>query len=259
MKALAGFVGSCAIVLAGCAVHSATVHSTADQSTVGGTSSAVTASGGFEASDLSTQRILRARYQGNAGQGSFRLVLRVGAADHYEVTASDLLGRQLWAFSVQGGGLRFVDHRGRRACEADQRFQLEAAVALSSIPLEALPAILLGRLPPGLRSDPGDDTGSRFLDGQWRLWTLLREESTIVGWTLWEKEEPLIWLQHRDGSGILSSRQGSQLRWRQTLIEDLEDLPGFALPADFELVECSEIGLTETDLLAEYERDGAVP
>ena len=81
-------------------------------------------------------------------------------------------------------------------------------IALESLPLGELPAILLGRLPGDLSV-----AADGWRDGAGRRWTVVGSPEEPEGWTVWEAGEPWLWWgRGQDGEGILSHRAGSQLR-----------------------------------------------
>ncbi len=97
-------------------------------------------------SAVGTQRLFRASFEGPQGGGGFRLTLRLAAADRYRVEAVDPVGRALWTLDVAGAAGLWVDHRNRVVCRPTGSFEL-AAAQLPTLPLAALPRLLLGRLP----------------------------------------------------------------------------------------------------------------
>ena len=82
------------------------------------------------------------------------------------------------------------------------------------------------------RTDWTDDAGQR--------WTARWEDGELAGWMLWQAGEPQLWWSRQPRGGILSHRDGSQFRWRQTAREDL--VPGeyrrIEAPAEYRFGEC---------------------
>ena len=184
------------------------------------------ASTGLLEADLGTQQLFRVRYQGSRGSGAARLVLQLEARDRYRVATKDRFGRSLWRIDATPEGTLLIDDRRHLACRSSDGIQIPE-IALESLPLGDLPAILLGRLPGDLQSL--EDQPGEYRDGRGRRWTMSGEEEEPSGWTVWQQGEPWLWWK-RDvgGEGILSHRGGSQLSWRRVALEplaaDLEDL-----------------------------------
>lgn len=206
------------------------------------------------ASDLGTQRLFRVGYDGPEGEGSFKLTLRLTAAERYRAQASDPLGRPLWTLDVAGGGGLWLDHRERLACRLAGRFDL-AAARLAPFPLSSLPALLLGRVPAApvgsVERAPRDDGGSElsFRDAEGRRWTArLGAAGEPESWTLWRRGEPAVWWRGGEpgggaqgGATLSDRRRGTQLRWRQVVREPLADAATAAteVPEGYATVDCA--------------------
>jgi hypothetical protein len=182
-----------------------------------------------------SQRLYRVGYSGPEGEGSFRVTLRLVAADRYQVQAVDPVGRALWSLDVNAGKGLSLNHRGRTYCPFEGSFDL-SGVALGPFPLLSLPSLLLGRVPAQpvepVRQD-GDEV--TFHDGDGRQWTAkVRDNGVVESWTLWENGVPSVWWLRREDWAILSNRERRQVRWREVLQEPLTTPPApLAAPPAF--------------------------
>lgn len=177
------------------------------------------ASTGLRQADLGTQQLFRVRYQGGRGGGAGRLVLQLEARDRYRIATKDRFGRSLWRIDVSAQGTLLIDDRRQLACRSSDGIRIPE-IAVESLPLGDLPAILLGRLPGDLErldARPGE-----YRDGRGRRWTVSGKQEEPSGWTVWQHGEPWLWWK-RDvgGEGLLSHRGGSQLIWRRVALEPL--------------------------------------
>jgi hypothetical protein len=188
-------------------------------------------------SELGQQSLFRVNYRGARGSGSLRLVLRLTSESDYQLAASDPFGRQLWSLSAAGDQGRWIDFRAERWCAMGDSFALPE-LGLPDLPLRAVPALLLGRLP----VEPRESTApaSEVRDRRGRRWTLAAGESP--GWTLWDGDQPVLWFREQGGENVLSSRRdGAQLRWRRTLREPSSGpSAGAEPPAAFAQGRCDE-------------------
>ncbi|MFQ5527521.1 MAG: hypothetical protein ACE5GX_14820 [Thermoanaerobaculia bacterium] len=202
----------------------------------GTTELAATATGLLD-EDLGTQHLMRMRYQGPKGTGALRLILQIEARERYRVEAKDRFGRSLWTLDASGGQTLLVDQRRGLYCRSEHGIRIPE-IALESLPLAELPAILLGRLPSDLRPDPGDG----YRDGSGRRWTIVGPQLAPDSWTIWQDGEPWLWWgRGPQGGGVLSHRTGSQLRWRQVVAEALaRELAPPQLEARFREVSCDD-------------------
>ena len=164
----------------------------------------------------------------------------------YSLSVSDTFGRSMWDLRVDPGRSYLIDHRRDAFCEVDSIMPLPGNT-LGLFPLEALPALLLGRLPVTPITQIEDDDGRiEFRDELGRRWTAEWKDSELNSWTLWLEEEPRVWWARQPKGGILSNRSGGQIRWRQTLEEILQDdYQDPKLPAEYEEIECNESDLPE--------------
>ncbi len=186
-------------------------------------------------------------YSGPRGEGSFRLALKLQAADRYQASAADPLGRALWSLDVTANRGLFLDHRARAACLLDGALSLVGA-PLDRIRLADLPKLLLGRVPVQPRETPiagtaeeidlpgaaGEVWKVRLADGLPVRWSLLRSGAPAAGWTLVK------------GESILSDRTGGRLRWRSSVAEPLAaPLSSLKAPADYTSGGCAALALGE--------------
>jgi hypothetical protein len=174
-----------------------------------------------------SQRLYRVSYSGPEGEGSFRVTLRLVAADHYQVQAVDPVGRSLWSLDVSGGRGLSLNHRARTFCAFEGSFDL-SGVSLGPFPLLSLPAMLLGRVPAVPAEPPKEEKGGiSFHDGSGRRWSAtVGPQGVVESWTLWEDGGPAAWWIVRDNWSILSERsRGRQVRWREVLREALTTPP----------------------------------
>jgi hypothetical protein len=168
------------------------------------------------------QTLFRAQYRGPRGDGSFRLVLRLADPSRYELAASDILGRQLWTLSVAGGEALFLDHRAARACRLSGDVRLPD-LGLPPLALNAVPALLLGRLPAAPADPPA--AGS-YRDAAGRRWSFALRGGEPASWTLWDDEGPALFWSRQASGGVLSARrEGAQLRWQASQSEPLAAPP----------------------------------
>ncbi|HVR99733.1 MAG TPA: hypothetical protein VMW27_24120 [Thermoanaerobaculia bacterium] len=170
-----------------------------------------------------SQRLYRASYKGPEGEGSFRVTLRLAAADRYQIQAVDPVGRALWSLDVAGDRGLSLNHRSRTYCLLEGSFDLSGA-ALGPFPLLSLPSLLLERLP-AEPAEPAVEKGREisFHDASGRRWAATRgADGRLESWVLRERDVPTVWWVRRDGWSILSDRErGMQVRWREVLHEDL--------------------------------------
>lgn len=191
---------------------------------------------GLRAEDLQTQSLFRVHYQGPDGSGAFRLVLKLESAEHYLIETKDRFGRGLWRIVADRSGTLFVDDRRKIFCSSEGGVRIPE-MTLESLPIEELPAILLGRLPGDL--EPAAVEGE-YRDRNGRRWTVITTGPEPSGWTLWEDGEPWVWW-HREaaGEGVLSHRAGTQLRWKRVAREPLSgEIAPLVLTPKYESVAC---------------------
>ena len=196
------------------------------------------------ASELNSQRLFRVHYDGPDGDGSLRLALRLAHDRRFQITASDALGRALWSLEARKNGSLFIQHRRRTYCRTGGDVVLPQ-VTLSSLPVRALPSVLLGYLPipPG-----GGELAEEidFVDREGRRWTGRAKDGDLAAWTLWGEGEPILWWTRKQSGGVLSHRRGAQFRWRQVVSEPLAGgLEQLRVPDGYRRESCEESGLSQ--------------
>ncbi len=201
-------------------------------------------------SEYPSQRLYRLSIEGKKGSGSAKVTLRYWAPGEYEARAADALGRPIWVVAVDRGGVMMVDERAHTYCEGRETLRLPV-LDFGPLPLEALPRLLIGRLPlpPATRSEAGDWSQGRFhfTDSRGRSWRGELENGWPLHWTMGDPE-PLVWWQGSARGGVLSRRGGGQVRWRQEVREPLPPTilasrPSLSPPTAFEKVRCHEPAL----------------
>ena len=197
-------------------------------------------SSGLQPSDYPTQRLLRIRYQGEDGEVGFRTVLRVSDPEHFQMRAVDLIGRPLWGLQYAHPEIHFINYREKLDCRTVEPVVINE-MALEYLPVSELPAVLIGRLPrPLFATRLGAE--ERFVDDLGRRWSVSRDGPSISGWTLWNEGRPLLWVRRITGGGMLSHREGSQFRWRETLVEPMDEVPpALEPPARTRTVACEAL------------------
>jgi hypothetical protein len=213
-----------------------------------------------------TQTLYRVSVSGAEGQGSLKLTLRLAAPRRYQAQAADPLGRAVWSLDVEGGKGLWLDHRARLFCRLESAFDL-AFLPLGPLSLDALPPLLLGRLPvapadpaavaiqplPGAPAGGGGGAGAgdgvaaqlAYSDAAGRRWTAVLRDGRPLSWGLWRDSAAgpvLSWLDSGGGWAVLSDRRkGVQVRWRQTVCEELRSpLAPLAPPADYRPGRCAQ-------------------
>lgn len=174
---------------------------------------------GSPATGAATQTLYRVSYDGPAGDGRLRLVLRQLAAERFQIRTADALGRAVWSLELAASEVLLVDHRERRACRTGRELRVRE-IALAPLPLEAIPRVLAGETP---AVPPPAADASDWTDPTGRRWTARREAGALAAWTLWEEGEPVLWWLRQPRGGILSHREGSQFRWKEAAREPLPD------------------------------------
>ena len=196
---------------------------------------------GTTSSPPPARRLFRVGYQGPEGSGSLRLALLVETRERYQARASDTFGRGLWSLELESGSVRFLDHRRREHCLTEREVRIPE-LALSTLPIDRLPDVLTGRLPAEPAAAGSGTQPADFHDREGRRWTASYTGGTLETWTLWSQGEPLLWWQRQERGGLLSHRQGSQLRWRQTVEEPLgQGLATLEVPPRYRAVECATL------------------
>ncbi len=190
---------------------------------------AATGAAGLPEGAVGQQSLFRATYEGPEGRGALRLTLRLAAPDHYRLSASDGFGRAIWSLEREAARVVLVDHRRSSWCSLGDSLGMPE-LSLSEIPLSAIPAVLLGAFPVAGVAGPEADV----VDAFGRRWTGRWRDGRLTSWTLWRDGEPMVWWQGAGAEGTLSHRQGMQLRWRRTVVEELDPgLEVLEIPADY--------------------------
>ena len=172
------------------------------------------------------QTLYRVHYEGPEGGGGLRLVMRQVAADRFQLRAADTFGRAVWSLDLDREQVLMVDHRRKEACLAGGELRVPE-VALRPLPLPAVARVLDSQVP--LPAPVGADR-TDWVDEAGQRWTARWEGGELASWTLWQEGEPQLWWIRQPRGGILSHRDGSQFRWRQTAREELA-------PADYRRIE----------------------
>jgi hypothetical protein len=190
------------------------------------------------AAALGTQRLFRGSYDGPEGDGSFRATLRLASRDRFELVLADRLGRALGSLHVEGSRQRWVDHRRAIYCTEATGIALPG---LGNLPLqpEALPPLLLGLLPEPPADPPSGTVALDYLDRLGRRWTAELEEGAPRSWSLWDGTSPLWWWRSAPRGGLLSHREGRQLRWQEVVVEPLPGLAPLGEPPAGYVEDCA--------------------
>ncbi len=171
-------------------------------------------------------------------------MLRLADAGRYRLTIADRLGRPLYTVDAGAGGGFLLDHREQRVCPLSPDVRLEE-LPIDPLPLSALPAVLLGRLPaaPHGARPAARGTELAYRDAAGRRWTATLGPAAASGggggaplrWTLWDGGEPAVWWRLLDDRSMLSDRRrGLQMTWREVGREPLAAVLGApAAPDDY--------------------------
>jgi hypothetical protein len=178
------------------------------------------------AQPAAAQTLYRVHYEGSEGSGNLRLVMRQVAADRFQLKAADTFGRAVWSLDLDGEEVLLVNHRRRQACRSGDELRVPE-VALRPLPLPAVARVLAAQTP--LAPPPGVDRED-WIDDAGQRWTARWQDGLLASWTLWQGGEPQLWWSRQPRGGVLSHRDGSQFRWRQTAREKLP-------PAGYERLE----------------------
>ena len=188
------------------------------------------------ASALGTQRVLRARYAGPEMDAVVRLVLRLEAADRFQLQAADRLGRAVWDLQLVGGDVFWVDHQGELVCRGLPERGLPPGLG-DPLPVAELPAVLLGVLParPADPAAAGDGRELAFVDRLGRRWSgRLDRDGALAEWALWSGTRPEWRFQVRDGGGVLWQPDGGRrLEWTAGVVEPLTGLTPLSVPGSY--------------------------
>ena len=189
-----------------------------------------------------SQRLYQGSYEGPEGGGTFRATLRLAAADRFRLDAADRLGRPLWTVGVDGDDSWWIDHHTGVWCPDLSRLALPG-FGRGPVPATALPALLLGALPirPAKTAPAGPVGGTvEVIDEAGHRWQATVGHGQVTAWSVAERDQPFWWWRRQGKGGILSQRDGRQLRWQEVVVEPLRgELPPRAVPADYR--ECDEL------------------
>jgi hypothetical protein len=194
---------------------------------------------------VGTQHLFRVTLSGQGAGGNGRLSLVLAAPDRYQLKAADAFGRGLWSFEFSPAGWLFVDAGRQLYCRGSGAPALPE-VDLGVLPPEGLPALLLGFLPVPPATLYESAATLDWLDASGRRWTARRDHTRTVAWTLWQDERPLAWWTRVEDGGILSHRNGLQLRWREVAGEPVPGpVAALAPPMGYQETSCDELDLPE--------------
>jgi hypothetical protein len=176
--------------------------------------------------DAPSQRLYRAQVRHAGERGSVRLVLRVWTLARFEVSASDVLGRPLWAVTVRDARGAWSTQGGRQACRlGPTRAVLWPHLGLS-LPAADLAAVLLGRLPEAPAAGtvlPASDGTAEFLDGAGQRWRFELRAGRLVSWSLAGEGADLSWSAEDSGVGghLAASAAAVEISWQEVTREPL--------------------------------------
>ena len=174
------------------------------------------------------------------------MTLRLASPLRYQIKAVDPVGRSLWGLDVSAQRGLWLDHRNRATCSFEGSFDV-SGIALGPFPLLSLPSLLMGRVPaePSEETEPEPADGEvEFRDDIGRRWAVeVGGGGVVVGWRLWDQEQPTVWFMRRDNWAYLSDRaRGVQVRWREVLREDLDREPDpLSAPAGYRQAPCQDL------------------
>jgi hypothetical protein len=132
----------------------------------------------------------------------------------------------MWSLAtIDEGRALWLNHRDKTYCYTDPRAGL-IFIPLTRLPLEALPRLLVGRLPAKPFADLRESRGQvSFRDVLGREWTsVLDSAGAPQRWSLLEQGQPVAWWQRDPNSHdvLFSDRRGQQqVRWREIVHEAL--------------------------------------
>lgn len=173
------------------------------------------------AADLGTQRLFRVQARQGNDDASLRLVLRLAAAERFEVTASDPLGRPLWTLTVDDGAGRWLPAGQRSGCRFDPRRSVRLARFDWGLPARDLAAALVGRVPEPPARD-GAELAVEYLDASGRRWRAWRDERGPLRWSTEQAGAPSLSWERAERGGALSAESDELLiRWREVTREPL--------------------------------------
>lgn len=170
-----------------------------------------------------SQRLYRVQYQGPEGKLGFRLTLYLASPRHYRMDAADTLGRRVFSLAVEPDDRAiWIDHRAKLYCltrgASEQTF-----VPIAYLPLEALPRLILGRMPARPVGEVLQAEGKiSYRDDQGQLWNGLEKDGELAWWSLLRDGEAVAWWRLNGEENIFSDRRGGQqVRWTEQVRETL--------------------------------------
>ena len=195
---------------------------------------------------LYSQSIFKIHYTDASGGVSFRMVMRISSSDRFEMSISDTFGRKLWDIEFESETVKLLDHKRHQYCTSYER-DILSFLALEPLGVEKLPLILFGRLPTRPKIDIELSLlGQTFHDTSGRKWSIRGEGDAPSAWALWGAERPEIWWTRHGKVGILSRRDGTQIRWENASVEALAvPLKGLNVPDTYQRRACDEADLSQ--------------
>ena len=167
-----------------------------------------------------------------------KLVLKLVSESRFQVSTVDALGRPLWSLQAIEAETLMIDHRGKEFC-AGEDLRLPDPV-LAAMPWPSLPRVLLGYLPTvptTISQSSSEELDFRSADG--RRWTVRLGAGRPSSWVLWDEDRPVLWWRRQGDGGMLSHRQGIQIKWREIVNEPLRaPLTDLEIPAGYRAGEC---------------------
>lgn len=167
-----------------------------------------------------------------------KLVLKLSSESRFQVSTTDALGRPMWSLQASEVETLLIDHRGKEFCRAKDILLPDPV--LEAMPWRSLPRVLLGYLPTEpetIDHSSAEEIDFRGRDG--RRWTSRLDAGRPTSWVLWEESRPALWWSRQGEGGVLSHRQGIQIRWREIVNEALQSpLVDLQVPSGYESLEC---------------------
>lgn len=181
-------------------------------------------------------------------EATLRLTLRLWSDRRFELTASDVAGRALWRMAVDADRGRLDGGARDRRCRFDPASPIDLPSLRLPIEAEALPAVLLGELPPSVR-DAADPAASSIRDLQGREWRIDRVAGELAGWQLAGASgaPQLVWRRLDEPGGdrlrLECAESGLVFTWRERARSEL-DVPPPVLEIEPELPDCRDLDLS---------------